>query len=82
MSEDWSSGDPFADPNDPAAREREELERGMLAEVEELQRRTVHPEDLRLEPVVVTPTSRDVAVRYLGLVWVPFARREERWERA
>jgi len=65
-----------------AAREREELERGMLAEVEELQRRTVHPEDLRLEPVVVTPTSRDVAVRYLGLVWVPFARREERWERA
>lgn len=27
MSDDWSSGDPFADPNDPAAKEREERRR-------------------------------------------------------
>lgn len=65
-----------------ALKEREDLERAMLAEIEELQRRSVHPEDLKLETVVVAPTSRDVAVRYLGLAWVPFTQRNGRWERA
>ena len=61
---------------------REELQAAMLAEIEELQRRTVHPEEIELETVVVTPTSRDIAVRYLGLAWVPFVERDGRWARA
>jgi len=65
-----------------ATREREELQAAMLAEIEELQRRTVHPEEIELETVVVTPTSRDIAVRYLGLAWVPFVERDGRWARA
>ena len=45
-----------------------ELER----ELEALAGAGVHAEALELETVSVRPTARDVVVRYVGLVWVPY----------
>ncbi len=63
-------------------RELDDLRSEMLAEVEALQSRTVHPEELALETVVIRPTSRDVAVRFLGIAWVPHVEEGGRWVRA
>lgn len=56
---------------------QEELERELAA----LRGDGIHAEELELESVSVRPTSRDVAVRYLGVVWVPYAQGATgRWE--
>lgn len=47
--------------------------------LEAVKRKPVHPDDLQLDTVSVRPTSRDVAVRYLGLVWVPHSLEAGRW---
>lgn len=39
----------------------------------------VHAEDLALETVTIRPTSRDVALRFLGLAWVPHRQVDGRW---
>ncbi len=52
MSEDWLGGDPFADPDDPAAREREQRRR----EREERRRRR-EEKDEEPEPVPPEPAS-------------------------
>ncbi len=58
------------------------LERELQAELDALGASDVHPESIELETVVVRPTSRDIAVRYFGLAWVPFVEEGGRWVRA
>ena len=45
-----------------------ELER----ELETLAGDGVHAEALELETVSIKPTARDVVLRYVGIVWVPY----------
>ena len=62
-----------------ALAERSALEDELTRELESLQADTVHPEALQLETVAIKPTSRDIAVRYLGIVWVPYVQEGARW---
>lgn len=59
---------------------------GLLAELEQAlasaQAVNVHPEELELESVAIRPSSRDVAIRYLGLVWVAHRQLDGRWRPA
>lgn len=55
----------------------------LLAELESAitaaQATGVHAEDLQLETVTIRPSSRDVALRFLGLAWVPHRQVDGRW---
>jgi UPF0755 protein len=53
VSEDWLAGDPFADPDDPAAREREQRRR----EREEKRRQRAPKEEPALPPPAPEPTQ-------------------------
>ena len=48
------------------------LQADLERELETLAGDGVHAEALELETVSIKPTSRDVVLRYVGLVWVPF----------
>lgn len=62
-----------------ALREKADLEGELARELSAQQDRTVHPETLALDTVAIRPTSRDIAVRFLGIVWLPFAPGDGRW---
>ncbi|MBX3144851.1 MAG: DUF87 domain-containing protein [Trueperaceae bacterium] len=55
----------------------------LLAELENAitaaQSAGVHAEDLQLETATVRPSSRDVALRFVGLAWVPHRQVDGRW---
>lgn len=62
-----------------ALQEKAALEDELSRELGALQASSVNPETLVLETVTVKPTSRDIAVRYLGLVWLPYVHDGTRW---
>src|SRR5690606_12770919 len=63
-----------------ATQERAELEEELARELSALQDSAVDAETIELETVVVRPTSRDIVVRFLGIVWLPFVENGGRWE--
>lgn len=62
-----------------ALQEKAALEDELSRELGALQASSVNPEALALETVAIKPTSRDIAVRYLGLVWLPYVHDGTRW---
>ncbi len=65
-----------------AQAEHTELIAELESAIEAAQATGVHPEDLQLETVTIRPSSRDVALRYLGLAWVPHRQSDGRWKPA
>ncbi len=59
----------------------EELEDTLAEELSLVRSHNVHPEEIELESVTIRPKSRDVAVRFLGIAWVPFLESEGHWVR-
>lgn len=59
----------------------EELEETLAEELSLVRFHNVHPEEIELESVTIRPKSRDVAVRFLGIAWVPFLESEGHWVR-
>ncbi len=62
-----------------ARRQYADLESELQAELEALEAGTVRPEAIQLEEVVVRPTTRDIAVRFFGVAWVPHVQVGGRW---
>jgi len=63
-----------------ALQEKAALEDELTRELAVLQDSNVHPESLVLETVTIKPTSRDIAVRFLGIVWLPYVQDGARWQ--
>jgi len=47
-----------------------ELEAELATKLAELDSLNVHPEQLALSTILIKPTSRNIAIRYLGLAWI------------
>lgn len=62
-----------------AEKEKEALEAELASELSALQDGSVSADALALETVTIKPTSRDIVVRYLGIVWSPLVLRDGRW---
>lgn len=65
-----------------ARTERAELVAELEQALASAQAVSVHPEELQLDSVAIKPTSRDVAIRFLGLAWVPHRQVDGRWRPA
>lgn len=58
------------------------LRQALEAELTALAQGQLQADQLELEQVSIKPTSRDVVVRYVGVVWVPYALEGGRWTEA
>lgn len=55
------------------------LQKELEAELSALAQSQLHADELELETVSIKPTSRDVLVRYVGVLWVPYRMEGGRW---
>ncbi|HLU83573.1 MAG TPA: DUF87 domain-containing protein [Trueperaceae bacterium] len=62
-----------------ALQERQALEAELTRELQTLQQGALAAETLALETVTIRPTSRDIAMRFLGVVWWPHVLSDGRW---
>jgi hypothetical protein len=62
-----------------ALAEKEALEAELTRELSVLQDGAVSADALVLDMVAIKPTSRDIVVRFLGIVWLPYQQNDGRW---
>lgn len=57
------------------------LERALQAELDQLASQRAHAEELALNEVSIKPTIRDIAIRFVGIAWVPYVQNSKGyWE--
>ncbi|HET8985418.1 MAG TPA: DUF87 domain-containing protein [Trueperaceae bacterium] len=62
-----------------ALAEKEALEAELTRELSALQDGAVSADAIALDTVAIKPASRDIVVRFLGIVWLPYRQSEGRW---
>jgi hypothetical protein len=62
-----------------AHEDKDALEAELMRELSALRDGVVGAEAIDLDTVAIKPTSRDIVVRFLGIVWLPYRQREGRW---
>lgn len=59
------------------------LEQALKAELDQLASQRAHAEELELDEISIKPTIRDIAMRFVGIAWVPYRQNEKGyWEKA
>lgn len=59
------------------------LEQALKAELDQLASQRAHAEELKLDEISIKPTIRDIAMRFVGIAWVPYRQNEKGyWEKA
>ena len=62
-----------------AHEDKDALEAELMRELSALRDGVVGAEAIDLDTVAIKPTSRDIVVRFLGIVWLPYRQKEGRW---
>lgn len=59
------------------------LESALQAELDQLASQRTHAEELALDEISIKPTIRDIAMRFVGIAWVPYVQNSKGyWEEA